>query len=326
MIRALLRRYVHDARWLLFGCGLALFAFCWMRVWLVSRLDTSRFKAILDLLPSDWRRFSPVDFDWLVTYAGRIALAYDELIVVMCVSIWAIARGSDAVSGELNRGTLEMLLAQPVSRLKLLLTQAGVTIAGVAVLAGLTWLGTWVGIQTTTVKEEFRPTWKLPIELPLLGREIPVPFSEKQTRLVPMTEKVESHVFWPGAANLFSLGFMLAGVTTFLSSWDRYRWRTIGIVCAAYVVELMLKLAGLASDDLAWLLYLSVFTAYEPEVFVNLATTEPELAWSLVRFEPDGAWKSLGPLGYDLTLVLLGLAGYVAAGVIFCRRDLPAPL
>ena len=99
MTRVLLRKYVHDAKWLLIACGGTMFAFCWIRVWIVSRLDTGRFKAILDLLPYDWQRFTPVDFDWLITYTGRISLAWDELIVVLCVSIWAIARGSDCVSG-----------------------------------------------------------------------------------------------------------------------------------------------------------------------------------------------------------------------------------
>ena len=36
-----------------------------------------------------------------------------------------------------------------------------------------------------------------------------------------------------GAFNLFCLGVAVAGFSTLVSSLDRYRWRTIGIVVAA---------------------------------------------------------------------------------------------
>ena len=48
-------------------------------------------------------------------------------------------------------------------------------------------------------------------------------------------------------------------------------------------------------------------------------------------FEPqrmvanDGdAWRLL--VEYNTPLMIVGIAAYVAGGVIFCRRDLPAPL
>jgi hypothetical protein len=34
----------------------------------------------------------------------------------------------------------------------------------------------------------------------------------------------------------------------------------------------------------------------------------------------------VGPLTYDLVLLGVGLVGYLAAAVVFVRRDLPAPL
>src|SRR6188768_4116856 len=108
MNRYLLKKTIRESRWLLLGCSSAVWAFCWLRVWMVSRIETDRFKAILEMLPTDWRRFLSVDLEWLITYPGRISLAYQELIVILCMAIWSIARGSDAVSGELNRGTLEM--------------------------------------------------------------------------------------------------------------------------------------------------------------------------------------------------------------------------
>ncbi|MFO0818116.1 MAG: ABC transporter permease subunit [Pirellulales bacterium] len=323
---ALWSKCVREARWLLVACILAVFAFCWVRVWMVSRIDTERFTAILDLLPGEWKKFTVVEMDWLITYAGRIALAFDEPIVVFGMSIWAIARGSDVVSGELNRGTLEMLLAQPVSRLQVLGHQAAVTLCGVVLIAAAAWLGTWSGIQTTSVKEQVKPSWSLPFGIPGVGKEIPRPWGPTETRYTPMSTKVSSEVFLPSAANLLSLGVFLAGVSSLVSACDRYRWRTIGIVVSGYVVQTILKLVGMASDDWRWLTYLSVFTPYEPEWGAQLAMESPDLAWSIVRYDSAGRWVGVGPLGDDLGLIAGGLLAYGLAAVIFQRRDLPAPL
>jgi ABC-2 type transport system permease protein len=113
-----------EARLLLAALAALMFAFCWVRVFIVSRLQTSQFAAIVEQVWDQFKSFSPVPLDQLLSYTGRIAIGYNEPVVVFGISIFAIARGSDAVSGELNRGTLEMLLAQPVSRLQVLYTQA----------------------------------------------------------------------------------------------------------------------------------------------------------------------------------------------------------
>jgi ABC-2 type transport system permease protein len=302
------------------------FAFCWLRVWIVSQVDTSRFKAILDLLPGDWQRFTPVDFDWLITYQGRISLAYDELIVVMGVSIWAIARGSDCVSGEIGRGTMEMLLAQPVSRMRWLWTHAAVTLVGVAVIALAAWSGNWIGIQVTSVEEPVVPTWQLPFPLPLVGSEVASPFGSSETRSVAMAEKVDSTLLIPASVNLFALGVMLSGFTTAMSAWDRYRWRTIGIVSTLYVIQVAVKLAGLASSDWNGLLYLTVFTAYEPEFMARVADTQPEFVWAFFLPGEGQSPAAFGPLAYHALLVAVAAVCYAAASVIFWRRDIPAPL
>jgi len=326
MTRALVRKSVREAQALLLGCGVATFAFCWLRVWLVSQLDTSRFQAIIDLLPDDWRRFTPVDFDWLITYTGRISLAYDELIVVLCMSIWGIARGSDCVSGELGRGTMELLLAQPYSRFRVLATPSLTAVLGAALLATAAWLGTAVGIHTNSVREAVQPHWELPFHFPGLGSSVPIPFADAELLRIPMRERVDPGVFLPGAANLFSLGLLLVGYSTLMSAWDRYRWRTIGIVVGTCVVQVIVKAVGMASDQWSWLLYLTVFTAYEPESFVQIADRSPEFAWSVFLYDERGQWLGYGPLWYDGLLISLGLACFAAAFLIFQRRDISAPL
>ena len=320
---ALWKKTIAEATGLLVVSAAGMYLFGWARVWLISHVDMSRFANILAQLWSDVARFSPVPLDHLLTYPGRIAIGFEEFIVILIVSVWAISRGSDCVSGELGRGTMEMLLAQPVSRSQVLLTQATVTISGIGVLVLAAWLGTFTGIHTFTVLEDPPgPT----LTIPFTRFEIPLPGPPREPSRVPMSEKVDARVLLPAIANLFALGFFLAGFTTLLSSWDRYRWRTIGIAVGFCVVQMVFKGFGRGSDSLEWLTYCTFYTLFEPQTAVFVLVRHPDQFWDLLMANDQGQWIDLAPLGDNLFLIGLGLIGYIAAAVVFCRRDLPAPL
>jgi ABC-2 type transport system permease protein len=318
-----LNKCLVEARLLFFAIGALLFAFCWVRVFIVSRLQIGQFAAIVEQIWDQFGSFSPVPFEQLISYTGRIAFAYNEPIVVFGVSIFAIARGSDAVSGELSRGTMEMLLAQPISRLHALYTQATVTVSCLIVLAGLTWAGTTVGIYTIQITEDAPPPT---LHVPVLGIHIPLATGKPEKIKVPMVERTRPRYFAAGAFNLLCLGVALAGFSTLVSAFDRYRWRTIGIVVGVYIVQLILKIIGQTIDDVAWMQWLSLFTAYEPQKFVSIAVHDPAQSWSTALFNSQGEFLELGPLGYNLVLLFAGVASYITAGIVFHRRDLPAPL
>jgi ABC-2 type transport system permease protein len=343
MNRAVLKKCLQEARLLWAACAAAIFAFCWVRVYIVSRLEMSSFVSIVEKLWDKWKDFSPVPLSQLLSYSGRIALTFDEPIVVLCISVFAIARGSDAISGEINRGTMELLLAQPVSRLQALYSQATVTVTGLVLLALLSWCGVWCGVHTVTVKEDaptnslhipglpFEIPTKMPvatkvIQLPFLYVPIPVEFKEAEKIRVPMYQRVNMDDIIPGAFNLGCFGFCLAGMSTMVSAFDRYRWRTIGLVTGFYVLQMVCKILGMAIKEVGWLRQLTIFTPYEPQKFIAAAVHTPQDAWSIALYDSAGSFLEPGPLGYNLILLGLGLGCYVVAGIVFHKRDLPAPL
>ncbi len=317
---ALWRKTFRDGQLLLLSLTALLFSFCWVRVWIVSLVDMSRFKTIVESLSEQISTFSPVPLSEWFTYPGRVGLTYDEPLVVISVSIWAISRGSDAISGQVGRGTMEMLLAQPVSRLQVIVTQMATNILGIGILCTACWLGTYTGIQTTTIEHE--PTeWKIP------WVDIAIPGSgTHEVTISRMSDHVEAGTFVPAVVNLFSLGIFLGGMTILMSSWDRWRWRTIGIMVTFYIGSLICKVIGIASERWHWLTHISVFTAYEPQRLTSITLHQPEQAWNILLFSEEGVRIGFGPLGHDLVLLTLGCACYVVAAVIFCKRDLPAPL
>lgn len=283
---ALWKKSVLESRWLLTSSVVLMFGALWLRVWVSSFLRSSDLEKMLGFMPEVVENLSPVPFSQVATAAGKIAPAYDDPIILLLVTVWGISRGSDAVSGELNRGTMEMLLAQPVTRLGVLWTQAAVTILGAAILAFMAWLGTAVGLATVTLEENVSPL-----------------------------------VFAPAALNLFSFTVFLAGLTTMVSSATSIRSQTIGLVGGFYALSMVAKIVGRAVKSWSWLADISFFTPFEPQLFVG----NQELAW-VVSLPVGRDSFELGALGYDGLLVGLGLASYLVASVIFTQRDLPAPL
>lgn len=318
--RVLVRKYISQSMLLFVSCGLALFSFAWVRVWVVSLLDMGQFQTILEQF-REFEKFAPIEFDSLFTYPGRVGMTYDEPIVILCIVIWCVARGSDVVSGELGRGTLEMVLAQPIRRTTLLWSHAVVSVTGLALLCLLVWGGIGVGIEVTSVSESVAPP---SFRVPILNLDVPLSVGEPKKIEVPLSDRVDPRAFAASTFHLFAFGFFLLGLSSVISSLDRYRWRTVGTVVGIYILQLVMFGLGKAAESLDWLLSFSFFSCYKPQKMTSLVTNGDLFSpWSLAEPVPGG---SLPPLVYPLILVVLGAICYGVAALKFSRRDLPAPL
>lgn len=318
--RVLVRTYVVQSSLLWLACALTLFAFAWVRVWVGSLIDMGQFRTILEQF-RDFERFAPIGFDALFTHTGRVGMTFDEPIVIFCTAIWAIARGSDVVSGELGRGTLEMLLAQPISRTRLILSHAFVSTTGLLLLVLALWAGIAVGIARTEITETVPPP---SVRIPFTAIELPLTVAGPTKTTFPMSSVVDPLDFATGIYSLFAFGLFLLGLATLLSSMDRYRWRTIGGVLAIYVIQLVIFGLGKSTERLNWLRGWSFFNWYRPQQQIaETASGGWAAPWRLTGPDAD-SW--FGPGVYPLLLLAGGVLFYWLAIWVFRRRDLPAPL
>ncbi len=263
--RAVWNKTWGDQRVLLLSLAALWAAFPWLYILLSAQIEMPAFQnVLLKVIPDDWQKLSGVPFSEVATYAGRVALAFVDPVVVLAATVWGITRGSDAVSGPLERGTMEMLLAAPVRRSAIFLTQALATTAAAALLCGVLLVSVWTVVS-----------------------------------LGPWAGKVEPVRFLPAVANVFGLMVCMAGISACVSAADSHRWRTIGIMCGLYVTAILTKLVGRLSGVLGWVGYLSVLNAYEPQ---RLVGGGPE-AWRMLAWY-DGILLGIGIVAYLIGAVI----------------------
>ena len=121
----------------------------------------SQMKALIDsgVIPEQFTNFGGGD---VFSLAGSIALGYVHPIAIILVSVFAIGFTTSAVAGERQRGTLEVLLARPLSRTTVYVTLlvAAVLFVGLVLIAAS--VGTVLGSTVAGVLDEL-PAERLPL-------------------------------------------------------------------------------------------------------------------------------------------------------------------
>lgn len=227
---ALCRKNLTESRWMLGLMTAALFALSWLTVF-ITALTEERFRQARRSLRGNlaFRGMGGAMGD-LTSVAIEVAW-WNHPFILVNVLVWAIARGSLAVAGELERGTLDLILARPVARSSYILAHALTALGGLALMAGALVGGNLLGGRFHAV--ETPPTALA------LGR---------------------------AALNLTTLGLAIYGLTLAVSAVDRVRWRP-NLVASVFTLAsfILLVLANVpVLEAWKWLERFSIFHAFDP--------------------------------------------------------------
>ncbi len=150
----MLRKQLGESRWFLGIGSAALFGLGWLSSFIACRIE----RQFLKVSGSDAERFeqftrgmggAAMDFSSL----SFQVMFWNHPFVMIVVCTWAISRGSAAVAGEIERGTLDITLSRPVSRPEYLGSQVVGALLGFAVLASALVIGNRIGGLYNPVKE-----------------------------------------------------------------------------------------------------------------------------------------------------------------------------
>jgi ABC-2 type transport system permease protein len=222
-----------------------------------------------------------------------IGLVHPLTVTILCV--WAVGRATGAIAGEIDRGTMELLLAQPLARFKLLLAHFCVDCLVIPLLCLTVWAGLWTG------------TW-------LVGSmELGAPIDSPKTTVDPS-------LYGPGLWNTAALMFAVSGYTMWLSACGRQRGKVMGLAVLVTLLQFLINVIGQLWDTVAKLRIFNVFYYYQPQQIVLSDK------WTIPVSAPWPSGPVLGDVYVLAVLASVGALGYGLALWTFCRRDLPAPL
>ncbi|MDB5308549.1 MAG: family transporter protein [Gemmataceae bacterium] len=234
-----------------------------------------------------------------------VGMLHPIVLVLGCV--WAVGRAAGAVAGEIDRGTMELLLSQPVPRNRLILAHFLVDCVVIPTLCLSFYAGTQFGLWAVgpfTVDYTAVRKLGLPIPIPEVPRAMPVSGTPEL----------------PALSNLAALLFALSGITMALSANGRSRWKVIGVGVLVAVVMFIANVLGQLWNDVEVIRPFSIFYYYQPQKIMLREEWTTNLG---------AVWNGGRPL-FDVPVVgfllAVGAAGYLIALRVFTRRDLPAPL
>ncbi|MCS7045115.1 MAG: ABC transporter permease [Gemmataceae bacterium] len=157
-------------------------------------------------------------------------------LVITILCIWAIGRASGAIAGEIDRGTMELLLAQPISRSRLVLAHLLVDIVTIPVLCLSMWSGLIVVAELVGLVNNPRP------EL-----------------------QANPWRFWPSLPNVALLVFAVSGATMWMSAAGRYRNRVLGRAILLALLMFLVNVIGQLLEPLEVFRPFTIFYYYQPQ-------------------------------------------------------------
>jgi ABC-2 type transport system permease protein len=232
---ALLRKQIHDTRWMFLLSAAALFGLGWLFVFVTSLNEARIIKELSS--DSDDMRFRWMRNLGITEEPPSVAIMmafWSHPFILLTMSLWAIARGSIAVGAEVERGTLDLILSRPVARMSYLLSHVWVGLSGLFLLALALAGGAAIGTHYNYLRQP--PTLSIFI--------------------------------WP-ALNLAALGLPIYGYTLLSSALDYVRWRPIMIgsvlTLAGFIAWVISVIPVLQKYSWrVWLERVSIFKLYNP--------------------------------------------------------------
>jgi ABC-2 type transport system permease protein len=236
-----------------------------------------------------------------------LVIGFLHPLVQLIFALWAVYQAGSAVAGEIDRGTMELLLSQPIPRYRLILAHLIVNVVTIPLICVCLWAGSALGVYLFG-----------PFVIDYGRFQIPLAFGDAPTP-APQVLDVSATRLLPGLWNVAALLFAVSGLTMWLSARGRSRWTVIGIALATVVAMFAVNLIGQMLEDMAFLRPFTIFYYYQPQRIVL------QDVWSV---DIGAAWGLTSHLYVNVLAVLFGLgaAGYALALWTFTRRDIPAPL
>ena len=178
------------------------------------------------------------------------SVSYVHPLTQTILCVWAVGRASGAIAGEIDRGTMELLLAQPIRRTHVVMAQWLMDCILIPTLCVTLWLGTWIGTAITGLIDHTNPS----------------------LRVDPLR-------FAPSLLNIAALVFAVSGYTMWMSAAGRFRGRVMGLAVTLTLLQFLINVVGQLWAPMEMARYLTVFYYFQPQPMILNA--EWYVSWTI---------------------------------------------
>ncbi len=131
----LLRGTLHQRRTSMFWFSLGLIVYAWFMTWFYQHMDEGQFAQVLEMWPPELvAMFAGTEVS-LVSLGGYFQVEYLGLMWLIIVSTAVVLFAVRAFAVEIAAGTMEFLLSQPLSRVRVAVTRVVILVGYVLLLA-----------------------------------------------------------------------------------------------------------------------------------------------------------------------------------------------
>jgi ABC-2 type transport system permease protein len=239
-----------------------------------------------------------------------LAMGMLHPVVLVLGLVWGVGRAAGAVAGEIDRGTMELLMSQPIPRHRLILAHLLVDVIVLPTICLAFFAGTQFGLA---VVGPFVPDYTA-------FQTLDGPFAQRVRGMIPEHPEplpVSGLGELPGLSNTCALMFAISGLTMALSAAGRSRWKVTGYAVLTVVVMFVANTIGQLWEPARIVRPLTLFFYYQPQRVMLDGN------WLV---DVGTAWPGAPAVPGIGMLAAVGLTGYLLAWRTFTRRDLPAPL
>jgi len=198
---------------------------------------------------------------------ASIGFVHPVIQTILC--IWAVGRASGAIAGEIDRGTMELLLAQPVPRNRILLAHFLVDLVTIPLLCLAMWLGSFTGLNLMGLVDNADPKMH-----------------------------VDPARFLPALLSIGFLVYSLSGITLWVSSLSRFRYQALGLAVFGTLLMFLVNLLGQLWEPIGVFRPLTVFYYFNAQPMI----LDPEWYSHVSVWLRLGVLAVLGTVGYGLAL------------------------
>jgi ABC-2 type transport system permease protein len=230
----LLRRNIADKRvsLLVYALGVAAYAVLILAIWPSLRSNVDTLNQLWESYPESLRKaFGGENFNF-GTFDGFLAVEYFNQMWVIVMIAFSVSIATGAISAEIEKGTMELLLAQPISRRAVLVTRHFFFELGTLFLIAATFLPIAVGA-------------------PMIGADLN--YTGLLTLIIP------AFLFFTAIGSLtflFSALFNSRGAAIFMS---------MGIIIFSYALDILAKI----NDTVSNAHFISLFYYWDPYRYLH---------------------------------------------------------